>query len=63
MRKPAFCICENKDAHHCAADQHLCFHYIDSSISLIVQVKYIFKDYLAMIFTYFSILKLNCGAE
>ena len=27
MRKPAFCICENKDA-----DQRLCFHYIDSTI-------------------------------
>ena len=31
MRKPAFCICENKDAYqlhdNCAADQRLCFHY------------------------------------
>ena len=27
MRKPAFCICENKDA-----DQRLCFRYTDSSI-------------------------------
>ena len=39
MRKPAFCICENKDAdqlrgYH-AADQCLCFHYIDSSIPLL----------------------------
>ena len=36
MRKPAFCIFENKGADHlrsnCAADQHLCFRYIDSTI-------------------------------
>ena len=30
MRKPAFCICENKDS-----DQHLCFRYIDSIIPLV----------------------------
>ena len=34
MRKPAFCICENKDADQLrsnrTADQHLCFHYIDT---------------------------------
>ena len=39
MRKPAFCICENKDAdklrgNH-AADQRLCFCYIDSTILLL----------------------------
>ena len=31
MRKPAFCICENKDANQLrgnrSADQHLCFHF------------------------------------
>ena len=36
MRKPAFCICENKDADQLRgnreADQRLCFHYIDSTI-------------------------------
>ena len=35
VRKPAFCICENKDANKlrssCAADQRLCFCYIDST--------------------------------
>ena len=35
MRKPAFCISENKDADqlrsNCAADQRLCFRYIDST--------------------------------
>ena len=32
MRKSAFCICENKD---CAADQRLCFRYMDCTISLL----------------------------
>ena len=39
MRKPAFCICENKDADQLRgnreADQHLCFGYIDSTIPLL----------------------------
>ena len=39
MRKPAFCICENKDADQLRgnreADQRLCFRYIDSTIPLI----------------------------
>ena len=34
MRKPDFCICENKDADQLGgnreADQRLCFHYTDS---------------------------------
>ena len=34
MRKPAFCICENKDADQLRgnreADQRLCFRYIDT---------------------------------
>ena len=36
MRKPAFCICENKDADQLSsdreADQRLCFRYTDSTI-------------------------------
>ena len=36
MRKPDFCICENKDADQLRgnreADQRLCLHYTDSSI-------------------------------
>ena len=36
MRKPAYCICENKGADqlrsNCAADQRLCFRYITSTI-------------------------------
>ena len=39
IRKPVFCKCENKDAdqlrNNCAADQLLCFHYIDSIVPLL----------------------------
>ena len=39
MRKPAFCICENKDTDQLRgnhkADQRLCFRYIDSTIPLL----------------------------
>ena len=38
MRKPVFCICENKDADQLRgnreADQRLCFRYTDSTIPL-----------------------------
>ena len=39
MRKPAFCICDNKDADQLrsnyAADQRTCFRYIDSKTPLL----------------------------
>ena len=39
MRKPAFCICKNKDADqlrdNCEADQRLCFGYRDSTFPLL----------------------------
>ena len=39
MRKPAFCICENKDADQLRGnreiDQRLCFRYTDSTIHLL----------------------------
>ena len=39
MRKPAFCICENKDADQLRgnreADQRLCLRYTDSKIPLL----------------------------
>ena len=39
MRNPTFFICENKDADQlrssCAADQGLCFCYMDSTIPLL----------------------------
>ena len=38
IRKPTFCICENKDVDQLRgnreADRHLCFRYIDSTIPL-----------------------------
>ena len=43
MRKPAFCICENKDADQLRgdreADQCLCFRYTDSTIPLLLKSK------------------------
>ena len=39
MRKPAFCICENKGADQLhgdrEADQRICFRYTDSTIPLL----------------------------
>ena len=39
MRKPAFCMCENKDVDqlrgNSEADQRLCFRYTDSTIPLL----------------------------
>ena len=39
MRKPAFCMCENKDTDqlrgNLETDQHLCFRYLDSTIPLL----------------------------
>ena len=40
MRKPTFCICENKDADQLRnreADQRLCFRYMDSIITLLLK--------------------------
>ena len=43
MRKPAFCICKNKDADQLRgnreADQCLCFRYMDTTISLLSKFK------------------------
>ena len=42
-RKPAFCICENKGADQLrgnrAADQCLCFRYMDSTIPLLSKLE------------------------
>ena len=39
VRKPAFCLCENKDADQLRgyreADQRLCFRYTDTTIPLL----------------------------
>ena len=41
MRKPAFCICENKDADQLRGDretdQRLCFRYTDSTMPLLLK--------------------------
>ena len=43
MRKPTFCICENKDADqprgNREADQRLCFRYMDGTIPLLPKYK------------------------
>ena len=43
VRKPDFCICENKDADQLRgnreADQRLCFRYTDSTIPLLSKSK------------------------
>ena len=47
VRKPAFCICENKDADqlcsNCTADQRLCFRYSDSTIPVLTSSIQMFK--------------------
>ena len=49
MRKPAFCICENKDADQLReADQRLCFRYTDSTNLLLPKSE-------------ISSLQLSCG--
>ena len=43
VRKPDFCLCENKGADqlrsNCEADQRLCFRYSDSTIPLLLKSK------------------------
>ena len=54
MRKPAFCISENKDADQLRgdreADQRLCFRYLDSTISLLPKYKIssLYPSYVAV---------------
>ena len=48
MRKPDFCICENKGADQLRgnreADQHICFCYTESKIPLLPKPLAIFYD-------------------
>ena len=66
MRKPAFCICENKNADQLRgnreADQRLCFRYIESTTpllsiykisSLCLQLKIV--DYNFLFFKYYYV--------
>ena len=45
LKKPAFCVCENKDA-----DQLLCFRYIDSTIPLLpkYEISSLYPSYVAV---------------
>ena len=65
MRKPAFCIYENKDADQLRgnreADQHLCFRYTDSTIPLLPksEISCLWSSSLA-VQTGFLITRLIC---
>ena len=54
MRKPAFCICENKDTDqlrsNCAADQRLCFRHAESTIPLLPksEISSLWPSYVAV---------------
>ena len=55
MRKPAFCICDNKDADQLRgdreADQRLCFRYIDSTIPLLLNPKFQASSHLLWLYS------------
>ena len=55
MRKPTFCICENKDADqfrgNCEADQRLCFRYIDRTIPLLSKSKFQASNHLLKLYS------------
>ena len=55
MRKPTFCICENKDADQLRdnreADQRLCFRYIDSTIPLLSSPKFHASSHLLYLYS------------
>ena len=53
MRKPAFCICENKDADQLRgdreADQRLCFRYTDSKSLFYLNPKFQVSSYIQLL--------------
>ena len=55
MGKPAFCICENKDADQLRgnrkADQRLCFRYTDCTILLLLYPKYHASSHLLWLYS------------
>ena len=55
MRKPAFCICENKDADQLRfnreADQRLCFRYTDSTILLLPKSEFQASSHLLLLYS------------
>ena len=55
MRKPVFCICENKDADQLRgnreAGQRLCFQYTDSTIPVLLSPKFQASSYLLWLYS------------
>ena len=55
VRKPAFCICENKDADQLRgnrkADQRLCFRYTDSTIPLLPKSNFQASSHLLCLYS------------
>ena len=55
MRKPAFCICENKDADQLRGnretDQRLCFRYTDSTILYFLYTKFQASSHLVCLYS------------
>ena len=55
MRKPTFCIGENKDPDqlrsNCEADQRLCFRYTDSTIPLLSNPKFLGSNHLLRLYS------------
>ena len=55
VRKPAFCICKNKDVDQLRgnreADQRLCFRYIDSTIPLLPKPKFQASSHLLWLYS------------
>ena len=63
MRKPDFCLCENKgtDQLHsnCEADQRLCFHYTDCTITLLNPKFQAFSLFQRL----YSLVCVRCGRK
>ena len=55
MRKPTFCICENKDTDQLRsnreADQRRCFRYIDSIIPLLSKSEFQASNHLMWLYS------------
>ena len=60
MRKPDFCICENKEADqlcsNCAADQRLYFRYTDSTIPLLSK-----SEISSLMLSFVVVQPVSCG--
>ena len=63
MRKSVLCICENKGAEqlrgNCAAELHLCLHYIDSTIHLLSKSEFQSSNRLLLLAWFVAYLVRN----